>query len=328
MSAAPITRTIAATREALAAMPRPLGLVPTMGALHGGHLALVATAARECASVVVSVFVNPTQFGPDEDLGRYPRDEARDVALASAAGAGLVFAPPAAEMYRPGAATTVHVEGPLATRYEAAERPGHFDGVATIVTKLLAIVAPDRAYFGRKDAQQLAVVRRRVADLDLPVEIVAVATVREPDGLALSSRNVYLTVAQRAKAAELHRALLAGRSVADDGARAVVGEVTSRLGVGFPPHGADTDDPHGRHEPRFSVDYVAVVDPDHFTALDVLQPDDVAPESLIIAAARLGETRLLDNVAVGETIGATTSRQTTTPHEPDPHGGPASDQED
>ena len=324
MSVAPITRTIAETREVLAALPRPLGLVPTMGALHDGHLALVAAAARACASVVVSIFVNPRQFGSDEDLGRYPRDEARDVALASAAGAGLVFAPPVAEMYRPGAATTVHVEGPLATRYEAAQRPGHFDGVATIVTKLLAIVAPDRAYFGRKDAQQLALVRRLVADLDLPVEIVAVATVREPDGLALSSRNVYLTAGQRAKAAELHRALLAGRSVAGDGARAVVSEVTAKLVVGFPPHVAAADDPHVRSRPRFSVDYVAVVDPDSFAALDVLQPDDVAPESLIIAAVHLGETRLLDNVAIGEA----TSRQTTTPHEPDPHGGPASDQED
>jgi len=324
VSVAPITRTIAETREVLAALPRPLGLVPTMGALHDGHLALVAAAARACASVVVSIFVNPRQFGPDEDLGRYPRDEARDVALASAAGAGLVFAPPVAEMYRPGAATTVHVEGPLATRYEAAQRPGHFDGVATIVTKLLAIVAPDRAYFGRKDAQQLALVRRLGDDLDLPVEIVAVETVREPDGLALSSRNVYLTAGQRAKAAELHRALLAGRSVAGDGARAVVSEVTAKLVVGFPPHVAAADDPHVRSRPRFSVDYVAVVDPDSFAALDVLQPDDVAPESLIIAAVHLGETRLLDNVAIGEA----TSRQTTTPHEPDPHGGPASDQED
>jgi pantoate--beta-alanine ligase len=167
-------------------------------------------------------------------------------------------------------------------------------------------------------------VRRLGDDLDLPVEIVAVETVREPDGLALSSRNVYLTAGQRAKAAELHRALLAGRSVAGDGARAVVSEVTAKLVVGFPPHVAAADDPHVRSRPRFSVDYVAVVDPDSFAALDVLQPDDVAPESLIIAAVHLGETRLLDNVAIGEA----TSRQTTTPHEPDPHGGPASDQED
>jgi len=323
-SVAAVTRTVAATREALATLPRPLGLVPTMGALHDGHLALLAAAARECASVVVSIFVNPTQFGPGDDLARYPRDEARDVALAAAAGGALVFAPPVAEMYRPEAATTVHVDGSLATRYEAAERPGHLDGVATIVTKLLAIVAPDRAYFGRKDAQQLAVIRRLATDLDLPVEIVAVDTVREPDGLAMSSRNAYLTADERAKAAELHRALLAGRAVAGDGARAIVAEVTTRLVVGFSPHVADADGPHGRRRPRFSVDYVAVVDPDTFAAVGDLQPDDVRPDNLIIAAARLGETRLLDNVAVG----AAAFRQTTTPHEPDPHGGPASDQED
>ncbi len=324
MSAATITRTVAATREALAALPRPLGLVPTMGALHDGHLALVTTAARECASVAVSLFVNPTQFGPDEDLDRYPRDEARDVALAGAAGAGLVFAPPVAEMYRPGAATTVHVEGPLATRYEAAERPGHFDGVATVVTKLLSIVAPERAYFGRKDAQQLALVRRLAADLDLPVEIVGVDTVREPDGLAMSSRNVYLTADVRAKAAELHQALLAGRAVAGDGARAIESEVTAKLVLGFSPYADDADDPHGRLRPRFSVDYVAVVEPDTFEALAELQADDVRPESLIIAAARLGDIRLIDNIAVGEAA----SRQTTTPHEPDPRGGPASDPEE
>lgn len=324
MSAATITRTVAATREALAALPRPLGLVPTMGALHDGHLALVTSADRECASVAVSLFVNPTQFGPNEDLDRYPRDEARDVDQAGAAGAGLVFAPPVAEMYRSGAATTVHVEGPLATRYEAAERPGHFDGVATIVTKLLSIVAPDRAYFGRKDAQQLALVRRLVADLDLPVEIVGVDTVREPDGLAMSSRNVYLTADDRAKAAELHRALLAGRAVAGDGARAIESEVTAKLVLGFSPQVAGADDPRGRLRPRFSVDYVAVVDPDTFEALAELQPDDVRPESLIIAAARLGEIRLIDNIAVGEAA----SWQTTTPQEPDPRDGPASDREE
>ena len=215
---ATVVRTVAEARAAVAAGERPVGLVPTMGALHDGHLALIAAAARECATVVVSIFVNPTQFGPSDDFARYPRDEARDVALAAGAGATLVFAPAVAEMYLPGAAATVHVEGPPAVGYEAAERPGHFDGVATIVTKLLTIVAPDRAYFGRKDAQQLAVVRRLVADLDLPVEVAAVDTVREPDGLARSSRNVYLSAAQRAKAAGLHRALIAGRAVAADGA--------------------------------------------------------------------------------------------------------------
>ncbi|MGZ4199786.1 MAG: pantoate--beta-alanine ligase [Thermoleophilia bacterium] len=321
---ATITRTVAETREALAALPRPLGLVPTMGALHEGHLALAGAAARECASVVMSIFVNPTQFGPGEDLARYPRDEAHDAALATEAGVTLIFAPPATEMYRPGATTTVHVDGPLTSRYEAAERPGHLDGVATIVTKLLTIVAPDRAYFGRKDAQQLAVVRRLVSDLDLPVEVVAVDTVREPDGLAMSSRNVYLTPEQRAKAAELHRALLAGRAVAAQGARAVVAEVTARLVVGFPPYLELAADPDGPQRPLFSVDYVAVVDPDSFAPLDELGPDAVKPENLIIAAARLDAIRLIDNVAVGEAA----FPQTTTPHEPDPHGGPASDRKE
>ena len=361
---AALTRSIAATREAIAALPQPLGLVPTMGALHEGHLALIRAASAECAAVVVSIFVNPTQFGPHEDLASYPRDEARDVGLATAAGADLIFAPPAGEMYRPGAVTTVRLGGPLATLYEAAERPGHFDGVATIVAKLLSIVGPRRAYFGRKDAQQLAVVRRLTADLDLPVEICAVDTVREPDGLALSSRNVYLTPAQRAKAPELYRALQAGRARAADGARAIVAEVTAKLVIGFPPYLRLADDPDDP-PPAFSVDYVAVVDPLSFAAaggqLGTVVPEAsasgasasgaVAPGSLIIAAARLGAIRLLDNVAVGpatsetsdlqasdprvsdrDTIGSAArrpaaTRHTTTPQEPHPHGGAASKEE-
>ena len=271
-------------------------------------------------------------------------------------------------MYRPGAVTTVHLGGPLAMLYEAAERPGHFDGVATIVAKLLSIVGPRRAYFGRKDAQQLAVVRRLTADLDLPVEICAVDTVREPDGLALSSRNVYLTPAQRAKAPELYRALQAGRARAADGARAIVAEVTAKLVIGFPPYLRLADDPDDP-PPAFSVDYVAVVDPLSFAAaggqLGTVVPeasasgaavsaaatDAVAPGSLIIAAARLGAIRLLDNVAVGpatsetsdlqasdprvsdpDTIGNAARRpaatqHTTTPQEPHPHGGAASKEE-
>ena len=362
-----VTRTIAAAREAIAALPRPLGLVPTMGALHEGHLALIRAAATECAAVVVTIFVNPTQFGPGEDFTSYPRDERRDVELVAAAGADLVFAPPVAEMYPPAVVTSVHLDGPLTTLYEAAERPGHFDGVATIVAKLLSIVGPRRAYFGRKDAQQLAVVRRLAADLDLPVEIRGIETVREPDGLALSSRNVYLTAAQRAKAPELYRALQAGRARAADGAKAIVDEVTAKLVLGFPPYLRLADDPDDPR-PTFSVDYVAVVDPLTFAAAGAVAgatigavagatTGAVAPESLIVAAARLGTTRLLDNVAVGaatsEASGsgntssgntspsnsssrngsnaagnAATIRKTTTPHEPDPRGGPASAKED
>jgi len=351
-----VTRTVAATRAAVAALPRPLGLVATMGALHEGHLALIRAAGDDCAAVVVSIFVNPAQFGPHEDLSSYPRDERRDAELATAAGADLIFAPPVAEMYRPGAATTVRLDGPLATLYEAAERPGHFDGVATIVAKLLSIVEPQRAYFGRKDAQQLAVVRRLTTDLDLPVEIRGLDTVREPDGLAMSSRNVYLTPAQRTKAPELYRAIQAGRARAADGARAIVAEVTAKLVIGFPPYLRLADDPDDPR-PSFSVDYVAVVDPLSFAAAgeqqpdpatldtttpDTSAPDPVAPDSLIIAAARLGATRLLDNVAVGPATAAASdpgnsdsatreaaaARQRTTPYEPHPHGGAASVKEE
>jgi pantoate--beta-alanine ligase len=304
-----VVRTVAETRAAVAASERPVGLVPTMGALHDGHLALIAAAARECATVVVSIFVNPTQFGAGDDLARYPRDEARDVALAAGAGATFVFAPAVADMYLPGAAASVHVAGPPAVGYEAAQRPGHFDGVATIVAKLFTIVAPERAYFGRKDAQQLAVVRRLVADLDLPVEIVAVDTAREPDGLARSSRNVYLSAAQRADAAGLHRALVAGRAAAADGAGAVVAAVTAELQTA-----------------GLAIDYVAVVDPDSFAPTsDALRPND-----LIVAAVRLGETRLLDNIAIGAAVPAVTTATTaaaaanTTSPEPDPRRGPAS----
>jgi len=196
---------------------RVIGLVPTMGALHAGHLALVERSVAECGFTVVSVFVNPTQFGPGEDLERYPRTLQADVQLCQQAGADLVFAPSADEMYAADAATTVHVAR-LTEGLCGAFRPGHFDGVTTVVCKLLNIAQPDRAYFGEKDYQQLVVVRRMVADLDLPVEVISVPTVREADGLAMSSRNRYLTPEQRAVAPALHRALLAGAAAARRGA--------------------------------------------------------------------------------------------------------------
>jgi pantoate--beta-alanine ligase len=285
-----VARTIAEVRAGTRELPRPLGLVPTMGALHEGHLELARAAKAECASVALSIFVNPAQFHEEEDLELYPRDEARDLELAEAAGVDVVFAPAVAEMYPDGFATTVRVRGELTSLYEGAVRPGHFDGVTTVVTKLLTIVGPDAAFFGRKDGQQLAVVRRLVADLDLPVAIVGVETVREPDGLALSSRNAHLNAAQRAKAADLHRALEAGRQVAAHGVRAVIDETTAMLVLGFPPYiGA------AQAGPQFSVDYVQVVDPDSFERVD-----DPTPDSLIIAAVRLGETRLIDNLPIGE----------------------------
>jgi pantoate--beta-alanine ligase len=228
-----------------------------MGALHAGHRALLRRARAECDEVVMSLFVNPAQFGPGEDFDRYPRDEARDRAIAAAEGVDRVFAPTVAEMYPDGFSTTVSV-GALGTVFEGAYRPGHFDGVATVVLKLFAAVRPDAAYFGEKDAQQLAVIRRMTADLGLGVEIRAVETVREDDGLALSSRNAYLSPDERRRAPSLHRALAA----------------------------RDADLVEG------DVDYVAVVDPDTFAEVDP------RPGALVIGAARFGSTRLIDTIRI------------------------------
>ncbi len=232
-------------------------LVPTMGALHDGHRALLRAARAGSDHVVMSLFVNPTQFGRDEDFATYPRDDARDRAIARAEGVDEVFAPTVGEMYPDGFDTTVRV-GDLASRFEGAHRPGHFDGVATVVAKLFARVRPDVAYFGEKDAQQLAVIRRMNADLDLGVQIRAVPTVREPDGLALSSRNTRLSPDERRRAASLHRAMLARDPGLVEG----------------------------------DLDYLAVVDPRTFTEV----PE--APGAIVVAAARFGDTRLLDTIAV------------------------------
>ena len=261
-----IARTVASVREALAdarVRREVIGLVPTMGALHAGHLALVAAARRDADVVVVSVFVNPTQFDRPDDLARYPRDEAADVRTAAAAGVDLLFVPTVDELYPAGFSTAVD-PGPLASILEGASRPGHFRGVATICTKLFSIVQPDAAWFGQKDAQQVAVIRRVVADLDLPLDVHAVPTVRDPDGLALSSRNARLSISDRDAALALPRALEAG-------ARA---------------HAAGSDPVVAAHrvlaaEPRVDVDYVAVAD---------FEPRTLA------AAIRVGDTRLIDNV--------------------------------
>jgi len=296
-----VTRTIAETRAALRSLPRPLGFTPTMGALHAGHLGLVDAAGTRCASVAGSVFVNPVQFGRDEDLDVYPRNEARDCSLFEGHGADLVFIPSPAEMYPRGFATSVSVRGPLAEAYEGASRPGHFDGVALVVTKLLGIVQPDVLFLGEKDAQQLAVVRRLVRDLDLPVEVAGVPTVREPDGLAMSSRNASLTPGQRAVAPNLYRALLAGRAAAGTPAatpKDVVVAATSALLIPAVPVDEAERVAALRGEappaaPRFDLDYLAIVDADTF------QPQTVfGPRSLLVAAARLGATRLIDNVSL------------------------------
>jgi pantoate--beta-alanine ligase len=305
-----VARTIADARVALRALPRPLGLVPTMGALHAGHLSLVEAARKRCASVAASVFVNPTQFGRGEDLSRYPRDEARDLRLLQEAGVAVVFAPTADEMYPDGFATSVHVGGPPTETLEGASRRSHFDGVAVIVTKLLSVVQPDVLFLGEKDAQQLAVVRRLVRDLDLPVEVAGVPTLREPDGLAMSSRNVYLTPAERAVAPALYRALRAGRHAAG-GSGATPATVCAAaesslrdLRVSAPGSWPDGDAASG---PRLELDYLAVAD-----AVTFAREEELGPNSVLVAAARLGSTRLIDAIAlaapaVGEPITATSS---------------------
>lgn len=274
-----VTRTIAECRAARATLDADLGFVPTMGYLHEGHLALVRRARAECPSVAVSIFVNPTQFGPREDFARYPRDPERDLALLEKEGVDLVFMPEAEEMYPPGFDTWVEV-GTITRRLEGRARPGHFRGVATVVCKLFNIVQPRRAYFGEKDAQQLRVVRKMVRDLNLPVEIVPVPTVREPDGLALSSRNVYLSPEERQQALALSAALrLAQELVARGERRASVIRARMRRRI--------------RQEPDARIDYVSVADAETLEELAV-----VDRPALVSLAVRIGTTRLIDNVVV------------------------------
>lgn len=257
-----------------------VGFVPTMGALHAGHLALVRRARAECERVVVSIFVNPAQFGPQEDLARYPRDLPRDLALLGGEGVDLVFTPTPAIVYPPGFSTWVGVEA-LTERWEGATRPGHFRGVATVVLKLLNLVEPDRAYFGEKDYQQLRVVERMVRDLNVPTTIVPCPTVREPDGLAMSSRNVYLDAAQRQAATVLYRALTAARQACQRGQRdpaRLAADVERTLAA----------------EPLVKIDYVAVVDPLS------LEPIAAITErgAVCCVAARVGAVRLIDNLVL------------------------------
>jgi pantoate--beta-alanine ligase len=277
----PIVRTVADLRAQVRAWRSQgltVGFVPTMGALHEGLLSLVRLARSRAVRAVSSVFVNPTQFGPNEDFDAYPRDETRDAALLEGAGCDLLYAPSVAEMYPDGATTTVTVSG-VTEPLEGAARPGHFAGVATVVTKLLNQCGADVAVFGQKDFQQLAVIRRLAADLDIPVEIIGAATARAEDGLALSSRNAYLTPDQRKVAPALHQALdallgslRAGRSVAD--VERVALDALAR--AGFDP-----------------IDYVEVRDP---ATLARLGPGPVNGPVRVLAAARLGKTRLIDNI--------------------------------
>jgi pantoate--beta-alanine ligase len=271
-------RTISELRQALRDAPAPVGLVPTMGALHEGHLALLERAREQCATVVMSLFVNPTQFSGEEDLAVYPRDEARDAELAQRAGVDVLFAPSVEQMYPDGFATTVVVGGELSESLEGASRGAqHFHGVATVVTKLLNIVGPQTAYFGQKDAQQALVIRRVVRDLDIPTTIEVCPTVREDSGLARSSRNAYLSEAERGRAAGISLALRSAAAVIAGGERD--SEVAARAARGE----------LERHE--IVPEYVALVDPETLVPVERLD----APV-LIAVAARIGRARLIDNL--------------------------------
>tara|TARA_R110000868_G_scaffold71376_1_gene209123 strand:+ start:1828 stop:2682 length:855 start_codon:yes stop_codon:yes gene_type:complete len=255
-----------------------IGLVPTMGALHAGHVSLVKNSVTRCDRTVVTLFVNPTQFGPKEDFSVYPRDEARDAALVAAEGADLLFAPGVDEVYPGGHSTKVHVGG-LGDVLEGEYRPGFFTGVATVVTKLLLQALPDEAFFGEKDYQQLQVIKKLIRDLDVPVTATGVATVRESDGLALSSRNAYLTPAERATAPILHGTLA---------------QVAEQVGRGEDPRAQETWAKEQLERAGFwQVDYVTVRD-----AVTLDEAPDASQPARVLAAAWLGKARLIDNVAV------------------------------
>jgi pantoate--beta-alanine ligase len=255
---------------------RSLGLVPTMGALHAGHIALVRAARAQCDVVAVSIFVNPTQFGPNEDFAKYPRSFEQDCALLEAEGVALAFAPQPEEMYPAGASTFVEVAG-IGDRLDGRSRPGHFRGVATVVAKLFHIAGPDKAFFGQKDAAQVAVLRSMVRDLNFDLELVVCPTVREPDGLALSSRNRYLSTSERAQALVLSRALNAITATYSAGEKDVARLLEAARNV-------------MASEPEVRIDYLEIVDPETLLPLT-----KAAPGALVAVAAHVGSTRLIDN---------------------------------
>lgn len=263
---------------------RTVGFVPTMGAFHEGHLSLMRAAKADCGFVVASLFVNPTQFGPSEDFHRYPRDEERDFALAREAGVDVMFAPSVEEVY-PRKTTVVHVSR-VTERWEGAHRPGHFDGVATVVAKLFNMVRPHFAYFGLKDFQQCAVLRRMVEDLDIPVALKLLPTIREPDGLPMSSRNVYLDATSRLRAPMLYEALRnCARRIRAHPADGTIAATATHQAIS------------GLEEAGFKVDYLSLVDAQSLDPLEV-----PAPDSRVIVAASIGGVRLIDNCPVFEGI--------------------------
>jgi len=275
-----VVHRIAEMRALREELPEPVGFVPTMGALHEGHLALVRRARSENESVIVSIFVNPTQFGPQEDFATYPRDFQRDLNLLRVEGVDVVFAPEAEEMYPPGFSTWVEVEG-LTERLEGAFRPGHFRGVATVVAKLFNITSPTRAYFGQKDAQQALVLKRMVADLNFGLELIVVPTVREPDGLAMSSRNVYLTPEERRSATILWRALSEAKKLWEEGERDAE-RLRRQMRELI------------QSEPRAQLEYVSVADAESLEELS-----EIDRPALVSLAVRLGRARLIDNITLG-----------------------------
>ena len=274
-----IIDTVSAFRQAYDEAERPLGLVPTMGFLHEGHMALVRRARAENATASVSIFVNPTQFGPNEDFATYPRDMDSDLAKLEAAGVDLVFAPPVEEVYPPGFDTFVDV-GRIGERLEGEHRAGHFRGVATVVCKLLTIVRPDRAYFGQKDAQQCLVVKRLNDDLNLGSEIVVCPTVRDDDGLALSSRNVYLSASEREAALSLHGSLILAARLFSQGETdaAAIRQRMRQLITEYP---------------NASIDYISIADADNLREIETIDRP-----ALVSLAVRIGKTRLIDNVVL------------------------------
>jgi pantoate--beta-alanine ligase len=275
-----VVSSLAELRLARAALHAPLGLVPTMGYLHSGHLSLVQRARMECAGVAVSIFVNPTQFGPSEDLASYPRDLDRDLAMLERVGTDLVWTPAAEELYPPGYQTWVTVEE-LTLPLEGVRRPGHFRGVATVVAKLFNAVQPQRAYLGQKDAQQALVIRQMVRDLNYPVEVVVGQIIRERDGLAMSSRNSYLTVEQRQAATVLHRALKGAEAAYISGDHDA--ESLRRIMMDIL-----------LTEPLAAAEYVSVAEPETLTEID-----GEVKRALLSMAVRVGKTRLIDNLELG-----------------------------
>ncbi|MGZ4730623.1 MAG: pantoate--beta-alanine ligase [Terriglobales bacterium] len=268
-----------AARHAAPSYGKTLGLVPTMGALHQGHLSLVRMARAQCDLVVVSIFVNPLQFGPTEDLAKYPRDFDRDRGLLEQEGVDFIFAPSVGEMYPAGAVTYVTVES-LSGKLCGRSRPGHFRGVTTVVSKLFNIIQPDRAFFGQKDAAQSTIIRRMVRDLNIPVQVVIGAIVREPDGLAMSSRNAYLDAPQRKSAPVLHRSLQTVQELFDQGER----RVHTLIEAGKQAFGRD---------PSVRLDYFEIVDP------ETLDPvEDLSRGALVAVAVFVGKARLIDNIVL------------------------------